>query len=210
MENRLENDQKISLLYSWWVIIPMIFIFFPIAPFLIYRRYSLGKKTLSSSTASEVVGWILVLVGCTGVLAESSRKSLDSAGMTAAIIFLAGGIALIIWSIKLKKQSLKYKTYENLIVDQNVSSISNIASAVSLDYDEVKKDLQTMINKNHFTDAYINESSGEILLPKPITNLTNLQSSSEKISIVCKSCGANNTVIAGRFSECEYCGSPLN
>lgn len=211
MKNGPNNEnQKLSLLYSWWVIIPFIFIFFPIALFLIFKRYSLGKKMLSSSMASKIVGWILVVFGCLGLLGESATRYRSSVDLTIFIIFLTSGISLIIWSVKLKKQSLKYNLYQTLVVDQNMSSISNIASAAALNYDEVKKDLQTMIRKNYFTGAYINESSGEILLPKPVVNTAANLSSSEKVPIVCKSCGANNTVIAGKVGECEYCGSPLN
>lgn len=211
MENGPDNEkQKISLLYSWWVIIPFIFIFFPIALFLIFKRYSLGKKMLSSSKASKIVGWILAVVGCWGLLAESATGYQNSVDLTAIVIFLTGGISLIIWSVKLKKQTLKYNLYQTLVIDQNMSSINNIASAAALNYDEVKKDLQTMIRKNYFTGAYINESSGEILLPRPVANTAANLSSSAKVPIVCKSCGANNTVFAGKAGECEYCGSPLN
>ncbi|AFQ46418.1 hypothetical protein [Desulfosporosinus meridiei] len=209
MENGSEN-QKLSALYSWWAIILFLFLFFPIGLYLIFKRISLDKKTLYPYSIAKVIGWIFVFIGSTGVISTYSSTSQNFVGKTAAIMFLIGGITLIIWGVKLQKQSLRYSKYSALIIDQNISSLDNIASATSLNYDEVKKDLQKMLSKNYFIGAYINESSGEILLPKSKANRTYNQSSSEKVPIVCKSCGANNIVIAGRVSECEYCGSPIN
>lgn len=70
-----------------------------------------------------------------------------------------------------------------------------------------------MIQKGYFKDAYINESTNEIVLPQKSkrelnnTEATAIEENQSKV-VSCKCCGAQNKVTRS-VVECEYCGSPL-
>ena len=136
--------------------------------------------------------------------------------MVLALIFAAGHSSFTKAS-KTKKTAIKYKKYIDIVVNQNVKSIDNVASAVGLSYDVVAKDLQDMINIGYLRDAYIHQGNREIILkqnePAPITYAQTVapgQAAPQTIATRCPGCGANNVVAIGRVSECEYCGTPIN
>ena len=73
-----------------------------------------------------------------------------------------------------------------------------------------------MIDKGFLKNAYINESTREVVLPSSILTATNASQSGANMSateiqtrvVACPCCGANNTV-SGTLGECEYGGAPL-
>lgn len=81
--------------------------------------------------------------------------------------------------------------------------MDTIASITGKPYDTVKADLQELISRGYLENAYINESTGEIVLlsgsvpPAPAARV-----------VTCPCCGANNTLY-GPGGRCEYCGSPI-
>ena len=126
---------------------------------------------------------------------------------------VGGGVWAFLTAVKMKDDSERYKKYISIIVNQNQTSIENIASAFGVTYEAVEKDLQKMIDLGYLVGAYINVSQREIVLAKPaspnesgstVSSSTPIQ---ERI-IACGSCGANNRV-TGQLGECEYCGSHL-
>jgi hypothetical protein len=79
---------------------------------------------------------------------------------------------------------------------------------MAIKYDRVVKDLEEMIKLEFFRGALIDKINRQVKLREQDTG--GQQGGQQQMAVVrCTSCGANNTIPAGRISECEYCGAPL-
>lgn len=167
-----------------------------------------------SAGGKGMKGWGigLFVFGAIGFIGCASDY--DLGGCVVAIFFVLGGLALIIKANKRRKEAERMKQYLSIIVNGNVRSLDEIASTTGKSYDAVRSDVETLINKGYLEEAYINESTREVVLPE-VDMYSNLQKNQSAVStkvtarvVTCPSCGANNTV-AGDVGECEYCGSSL-
>ena len=212
------NEKKVSIIYSWPVIILAIFIFWPLAIILVIRRATIDR------CFALVVGKILGIVGiCSYVLVIL--------GILACIIngyFLYEDIAIILFfaiaGIVFRKVAKAIKTnaesvrrYLAVIINGNVRQLDQIASATGKSYEVVKKDINKLIQKGYLRNAYIDESTREIVLPvvespenAKLNNTGPVGTHDKPVAqvVTCPCCGANNTIF-GNTGECEYCGSPL-
>lgn len=209
------NNNNLSGLYSWPVIILALIFFWPVGLFLIFKRASLDKRTAMSSGGKGLKGLGIGLIafgaiGFIGLVGSSDGNA--AGGIVAALFFVAGGIALIMKSKKMIKEAEGVKQYLNIIVNGGERKIDSIAAATGKPYNVVKNDIQQMINKEFLKNAYINENTREVVLAMATPAYSNAnvqQQATAKTRIVtCPCCGANNT-ISGNLGECEYCGSPL-
>lgn len=214
VKNDVAKNPKISSAYSWPVVILTCIIFWPIGLFLLWKRVSIDRK------ASLTTGRLVIICGLTSLafslmgLLVSLSEGIKSDDVNMIIFFVAAGIGLLLFGNSMIKNARKYKKYLSIIVNQNMTSIDNIAAANTVSYDEAKKDIQKMIDKGYFSGAYINDGTRELVLPqvKQTENIvqSNYEEPVETKVVTCKNCGANNTVIVGKTSECEFCGSPIN
>ena len=82
--------------------------------------------------------------------------------------------------------------------------------------DIVKRNIELMIKKNYFVNAYVNQETNCIVLGGGNTVKKQQENNSvqsyavELVPVACKCCGGMNQVPRGRTVECEYCGSPIN
>ena len=183
---------------------------------LIYKRVSVDKKT--ALNVGKLLGGIGTAAYCIAGLGLVVCISKDFGSVDVGVILFFGitGFVLRKVSDKLKKEAEDVKRYLAIIVNNHVSQIDAIASATGKSYDVVKKDLIALINKEYLKNAYINESTREIILPSasadtPQHTVNNHNAAAEVPAakvVSCSCCGANNTIY-GDMSECEYCGSPL-
>lgn len=200
MENKTFN------LYSWPVIIILLFVFWPAALYLLYKKAQSEKKTaLTASKILNILGTILIVLGVVTIF------------VGVGVFYLIAGIVLKRFSKKLLESAENTKKYLAIVINGNVRQLDSIAATVGKPYDEVKKDLQKLIDNGYLKNAYINESTREIVIPQPSATImaeatANASASSSAGTstriIACPCCGANNAVV-GAAGECEYCGSPL-
>lgn len=165
---------------------------------------------------SSIFGWILtMLFGLTAiVLITNEEGSGKAAGVILCLIFMAVSIALIVFGISTKRRIKRFKQYVAIIVDRNEKSIENIAGSTSKSIDFVMNDLQTMINKKFFINAYIDGNRKEIILGNKTVQIDPATARKDSVQaastvITCKGCGATNRIIKGTSGECEFCGSPI-
>lgn len=208
-----DNNKKIKPLYSWPVIIIAIIIFWPLSIYLIYKRVKIDKR--AGFTIGKIVRavsyfcFFMVIIGILACLGDGFTS--QDIGMI--IFFIVAGVALFIFSKKLIINSEKYKKYITIIINGNEFILDNIAGAMSLPINVVKKDLNNMINNGYLQGAYINDSTNEIVLPKQSKENIDDTISQDKpeieLSVVtCKCCGAKSKITTS-VGECDYCGSPL-
>lgn len=203
---------------SWgWTIFWLVF-FWPVGLFLVIKKFATDKSALMSGKIGVLlaVGWILIVFGALGFIGLIGDPD-GIGGVIIALLLVAGGILLLNKVSKTKKTASIYKKYIDVIVNQNIQSIDNVASAVGLSYEAVAKDLQDMINIGYLKDAYIHQGNREIILkqrePVPVVYAQTVgteQAVSQAKVVRCSGCGANNTIMVGSVSECEYCGTPIN
>ncbi len=219
------NEQgKISFIYSWPAIILALWIFWPIGIFLIIKRVSIDKKaSLVSGKIFGILGIIMyVITGffglcaviCLADMSDPSNVEVLPIFLVMAIIFGIGGFALQKVSKKIKKEAEDIKKYLSVIINGNERRIDVIASSLGKSCDVAKNDIQKMIQKGYLKNAYINEATREVVLTSNNTQnqetaIENTNVNKAKIIVACQCCGANNTVF-GNSGECEYCGSALN
>lgn len=194
---------------SWiWIIFWCVF-FFPVGVFLIYKKINSDKTaTLNNSKTVFTISYVLLafsIIYVTMIFSEGVSM------ITAALVTGAGGIWLNRIAKKMKTNGEKYKKYITLVINQNMTEIDNIAPALNVSYEIAKEDLQKMIDLGYFVGAYINENSREIILAKHSNNTPNQSKVNLPATrvVVCKSCGANNSISIGVINNCEYCGSSI-
>ena len=207
------NTGKKTLSWGW--IIFLLIIFWPVGLILLIRKIVTDKSALMSGKtgALSVVGWILTVLGGITFLAFIIEPEPDTLGITIfSLLFLIGGILLLIKASQTRKTAKKYKKYINIIVNHNEKSIDNIAAAVGVTYDTAIKDLKKMIDIGYLGGAFINQGNREIILKRhePIAQaFVGGHAAPQMTTVSCSGCGANNVVTVGVITACEYCGSPV-
>ena len=206
---------KVSIWYSWPVIILSIFRFWPVSIFLISKRVSVDRKAaLIVGNIIGFVGGLFYTIGILMALACIMVDKMSSAEIVIILFFIIAGFVLRRLAKKLRKDAEEIRQYLVMIVNNNVRNMNDIASAFGKTYEDVKKDIEKMIQKEYLKNAYIDESAKKIVLAGggwETDGGEQTQGTSEnngKRSVTCRCCGANNT-ISGERGECEYCGSPL-
>ena len=150
-------------------------------------------------------------------------ESADGAGVIITIwIFAFIGAWVFTKGRKRKKMRQIFKNYVAQLSVDPTGQIENIAAATGTSVDVVKKNLQFMIKKRFFTNAYIDENNNQLVLPvmaqKPIqpqdnsinqNDQTAISPDKEYVTCNCPNCGGINRIVKGMVAECDFCGSPL-
>lgn len=202
-----------------WTVIVIIFIFFwPLGIYLVCKKIDLDKKaSLNSGRILVIIGWILLVLGVFYIIGSIAEPTITAGQVfSGLLLFVGGGIALIVVGRRNKRNAQKYKKYIDMVVNQNIKDIDTIACVMNLPYEVVKSDLQNMIDKEYFLNAYIDESKGEIIIVHKQRQdynkeaNANFNSNVQMVVVTCKGCGAKNKILQGSVGECEFCGSPIS
>jgi len=154
-------------------------------------------------------GWIIAGMGVLSWTSLMEDGIID--GTLGMLFFVSLGLILVYLGKKSSINATKYKKYIDLIVNQRLRSIATISSAIPVSHDTALKNVQEMIDKGFFEDAYINFNKDEIVFSKEVEMDTRLKNHEvEMIIAPCHGCGANNKVVKGQVEECQYCGSLIS
>lgn len=210
---KINMVEKNTGLDSWPLIIILIVLFWPVGVYLLVRKLKVDRKaSLSSGRKMIVWGWIIVGMGVISwsTLIEENWVS----GTLGTLFFISAGLVLVYFGEKSSVNAVKYKKYINLVVNKKVQSIGTIASAIPVSHDIAIKDLQEMIDKGFFENAYLNYTSDKIVLAEVDTGdagATDYQNYKAVMLVVtCNGCGANNKVEKKKVDNCQYCGSLIS
>ncbi len=207
---------------SWKAVVILLVLFWPVGLVLLCMKMGQDKSvTFQSSKTVGIVGWVLIamaafylLGGLTGNLDTSSGGDPVFGMIAATVLFGGGGVCLLFVSRRMKANARKYRKYIDLVINQEQTSLDNIAAAMALPYEIVRRDLQKMIDIGYFAGAYIHDTDREIVKPRPApaeeTPEAVVQETAAMKATVCPGCGARNVIPAGRTVPCEYCGTPLS
>ncbi len=180
------------------------------------------NKTIS---VTEKIISIIILVFF-GMMCIAALATLNSEGADTMLVF---SLIMIILGILLLKKANKTNTLINnfkkyVAVFSNVpnGSIPDMAASLNQSEDVVTKNIEQMIQRHFFVDAYIDKDLNSLIIrnkqssgkPKQ-QNQSNTNSTSnsaskvEMMTVKCDGCGGINTIQKGTVGECDYCGSPI-
>ena len=190
------------------------------------KRIDTGKtaKLLSNSTTAAVVsailtGWaFLNFVGLFIVIADPAA-AMDAgarAGFLAMVIpaSLGSAFAFVIFR-KSKRRGNLYRRYLDVLIKQQEDSLDKISTVIGKSYEDVKVDLQIMIDEGYLRGAYLNDKERRIVVLINDRKEHQQQAEFDQTAnqqtevVVCPSCHARQQVVVGQPGMCEYCRSPL-
>jgi uncharacterized protein with PQ loop repeat len=188
------------------------------------RIQNLEEYKMNSSKAAIVISVIIekvqLIVGIfiTFVFGFATIGSIwedKTDGGTTFVMFILAtiGVLLIIFSRKRKKLIKDFKTYVQRLSVDPAGSIEDLASGVGTSQDVVKMNIEKMIRKRYFANAYIDIENNRVVFPTVSEqNQTNEHKAIkiDYITATCKSCGGINKLVKGTVYECDYCGSPIS
>lgn len=218
-------EPKIPWYLSIVIIVVTFFIFFPISLTLMAMRASLTDNSEKAGKGLKKAGILAFMLGAMCIISGLTFADYgleDFIAVTVMFIFSGSGVFAL--GVKTSRRAQRYRNYIELIINEGLTSIDNIATNMSVNYEKAIKDLQKIIDIGYFEDTYINESQREIVLPKapfeeieeiednvkqPEIKQTQVKKESEFVVINCKGCGANNKIKRYTVGECEFCGSHI-
>ena len=166
-----------------------------------------------------VIGTISAVIGLFGMFTTISESSREDIAIECfmVVMFLGGGIWIFLKGNKRKKMRVEFKKYVAQLSIDSTGYIDNIAASTGTSADKVKKNIEFMIRKRFFSNAYIDEKNGRLIIPNLTKNMPNedsMQANEYKQDIVyktchCPNCGGVSKIIQGKVGECDFCGSPL-
>lgn len=226
----MENNK--GCLLSWPAIVVGFILFWPVGlALLIFRLRQDRKLLLNAGRLMTFVGYALGVLIIFGIIGTYQNGDLDGGTITVFVFLVLAAVALVFFGRKFRRMGSVFKEYIELIVNQEVRKIEMICEITGKSYTEVYNDVEEMIEKGYFKRAYINDRHEiifgikegektildeiEDMFDEPGRILDEMEGASEapaqkRMTVVkCKGCGANNEVVVGRVSECEYCGSKI-
>lgn len=173
--------------------------------------------------------FLVFIFGICTIMYLSDKEYASESGVDFLIFCLvldALGVWLIVLSRKKKKLIKEFKKYVTVISNDVNGYIPDIAASLGTSEDVVINNLELMIKKNFFANAFIDRNSNCIVIANKqsaqannsVSNVfTNAQASTssaapvavEMVTVKCKGCGGINTVQKGAIGECDFCGSAI-
>ncbi|MCI2106724.1 MAG: hypothetical protein LKK00_08410 [Intestinimonas sp.] len=161
-----------------------------------------------------ILGGLLILIFTISLIGLIDAP--DTFSLIIEIILLILSVFLLYKGINRGKLIKLFKNYVQRLSTDCTHSISLLADNTGTSVDVVKSNLQKMISKNYFLNAYIDEKRNCIVFPQAGETEPTVSSESsaadsdvEYQTVICKGCGAENKIPIGSTRECEYCGSLL-
>jgi len=170
------------------------------------------------SVISGLAGGFLGLIALVGFIIEITSPTVG--GLIIAFFFTTLSFIFIRAGVLTGRRIVRFKGYVSLISTDGMTSIQQIATHSSQPVDFVRADLQKMINKKYFVDAYIDDQTDSIRIGSTLVQAAPIQPPSLNQSAPpavqaeleifnCSACGASGTKPKGTLTRCEYCGSPI-
>lgn len=161
---------------------------------------------------------ILVIFGICTVMAIFDRDYNTGGFLQVCIVIDALGLWLIYLSRKRRKLITDFRKYVTALSGDPTGSIVNLASTMGTSEEVILKNLERMIQKKYFTEAYVDrnlpnrsQAAGETQNAPSLTTPPPSPGAGpqEMVTVKCGGCGGSNTLARGQSAECEYCGSVI-
>ena len=190
------------------IILAFIF-FWPVGIVLLYLRSieKIGKYKVVSNTLL----WCGIALAGFGILVMGTSAEAEDFVSTVIIFFILcvlPGIILIGKGIKRKIKLKYYQKYLQCIGFKKKVSINYLSEKREIDKETVINDISDMIHKK-IISGYINDYD-ELILDGYLEYAEKMKKHEKLTKVIkCEECGAQNSIVSGETSECEYCGTIL-
>ncbi|MCD7761694.1 MAG: hypothetical protein LUI14_00575 [Lachnospiraceae bacterium] len=190
------------------------------------------NKSKAKVVISSFIGIIQIVAGiwlafggglCT-LIAISDFEEFGIAALMCFLIVAFCGAFLARAGIRRRRLAKNFKLYVSVISGGN-DYIPTMAQSLAMSEDTLKKNLEQLISKKYFVDAYLDVMSNRIIVngqnrddDQPASpnadapRTASPHSASEEkeyVTVKCAGCGGINSVQKGHTAECEYCGSAI-
>lgn len=167
------------------------------------------NQTMNRSHFGEVVlkivGAVCLFMGI--IFLFLGLFSSDPIALIWAIIFLPIGIYALYTAVNRQKKRELFKQYIAILNNYPDGRLDDLARHTNATVQTVTANLEWMINKNFFRNAYIDRDLQCIVINRNAS--TPLVDRGEFLPCTCPNCGGINRVIAGHTTECDFCGTPI-
>ncbi|PID87748.1 MAG: hypothetical protein CSB06_03675 [Bacteroidia bacterium] len=170
------------------------------------------KRKKTRIMIDNITGTILKIIGGAGlffftfgfiitIVDKNTRNEAET--ITVALIFIALNLFIYYKGYKRKQLIKKFKHYIIIISEKQDGRITNIANYTGKPETYIKKQIQSMIKRKYFKNAFIDHSKNSIIIP----GLPQIKPENTQKQIKCKNCGASVQYIPEETTVCAYCGS---
>ena len=174
-------------------------------------------KIYSSCKRRIVWGSILAVLSALALSGYSRQETpTDPGTVTFTVVLLLFSLLLLYSGIMKRRFVNLFRSYVTILSADPTRSLEVLAINTGASVEVVKKNLQKMIKKNCFENAYIDFNQNRLVFPQQEQTCEHTPESPIETNpgpvyrqVTCNGCGAKNTVSAGSVAKCEYCGSTL-
>ena len=153
---------------------------------------------------------ILFFFTALGMLFSNSEEEIVSIVMSILCPLLA--IYCIVVSHRISRLLADFRRYNAILASDPVKTIYRIAEMTGDTVENVRKNVNRMIEKGYFVNAYIDQSGKIMLADREKMNqvVGNNDDRKDFITITCPSCGGVNRLVKGQVCKCEFCGAYIS
>ena len=171
------------------------------------------KKSKINLIAASLKGKIQLICGIGLVIFSMGGFSVeiparDVVGIIIAIAVLSLGLFLIYRFYRIQKLISRFRLYVSILSNQSSMSIYALSQTAGFPEQQVAKELQTMIDRRFFADAYIDRGKRCLVFPLMEQEAKKETTESDDdlyVTTVCPICGGSNRVVSGKNNRCMYC-----
>lgn len=195
-----------TTLYSWPLVIFLLFFFFPVGiPLMVIKVTSEKMKYSENAIVMKIVGVLLIAISLlvlitalTGSLTVEEKGDIWVSVTIVLAFFGGGGLLLVFTAYRFAKKGKRFKRYPAVIASLGGGTVEEIAEKIPATVKESQKDIQQMLDDGWIPGAYL-DAKNTLVLPRAVV---------KENPVTCPNCGAVNAVGKGG-AVCEYCRLPL-
>lgn len=225
----MNENGKVRFIFSWPAIILGWILFWPIGLVLTFIRVAIDYEAAHfAAKVFKVIGILWCLFTILTVVITIGDLSMNDLLLVMGVFYIPIAVLLLWGARRLKKKSENRRIYVEMLTNGGVRSLETLSASTGESIEVVKKEVKRFIKSNVIRDAYIDESTKQVVFAKHDDTIKSTAETSTDVKsnsaytitketapaknierkVVCENCGATNTIY-GASGECEYCGSSI-
>lgn len=168
------------------------------------------KKSKGALVISQIIEKIEMIIGGSWatlfiLVAIYCMLDEETDGISVIVVLWLLGL-LGVWvtykGIKRKRMRINFLTYVAQLSNSHIKTLDDLAATTGTSTEIVKKNIRFMIRKGFFKQAYIDETTNQLIFAS--------QKTSDCVNIcICPQCGGTNKIPVGKIVHCEFCDTPI-
>lgn len=158
-----------------WVVVILCLVFLPPLGVILLLVKLTSDRTMSFGGGSGILKFlsiILLFIAGLFLVMALTESDLVGPGIFLVVLFGLPGVWLYKKGNQIKRDGAKNREYINLIVNNQVHDVHEVARRMNISQDMVIKDVNVMINRGMLGRARLNLNTGKIEFPKRVDHST--------------------------------------